>query len=419
MLSFAWYVHASICVNNILTNLREGFANVLIFYNTIRVMGPAFDGPSPQEKTGSSFGGDREKSGSPVDVAPPVAAFVRPAKSFPPPRTLSTVSSITSSSDSTHALLATRYKHTYSSSMASVSSAASVGRSITPASDLHQMIATPPPAASKDKSLFHLNIASAEESASLPAPRRSVRRKPVNHMHEPTLPTVAASPVDGMTAIPLRTPKVTSFSQRDSFINMYASRSPIPTPEAPATAARPRFVPPTLTVNDGEPVYVPGSTGSNSGYSTESDAPSSAFADKQQLPAARPQSFRARMRERSSSVDVHESGLSPLAWASLVTDAATSNGAVQPPAPSSRAAKRRSRSMDGLAVPATLRPRVPASATLRREFSAEFRQSQAQPQPASAGLPARHQNRLARMDSRASVRQAPLRTPTYKTSSDF
>ena len=62
--------------------------------------------------------------------------------------------------------------------------------------------------------------------------------------------------------------------------------------------------------------------------------------------------------------------------------------------------------MDGLAVPALLRPRAPASATLRREFTAELMP------PMSAGLPAaaRHQNRVARWDSKATFHQGPSKT---------
>lgn len=384
-----------------------GLANVLVFYNTIRVMAPAFDGRVPTDKSESFIGG-REKSDSPVDVAPPVAALVRPAKAFPPPRVNSIVSV-----DSTRALLAARYKHTYS---ASTSSTSSMGRPITPASDLNQMIAVPLPVAGREKSLFHLDIAAAtDDAASLPAPRRSARSAVTR---QPTLPTVSASPIDNgmLTAVPLKTPAGAAFpqnSQRDSFINMYASRSPAPAPES-AAEVRARFVPPTLVVNDGEPAVIP-STGSASTYasgsgSEDSAAPVSAFADKQQLSASR-RSFRSEVRARTSVVDVPASGLSPLAWASLVTDAATSNGGVHAD-PSTKTERRRSRSMDGLAVPSMLRPRVPASATLRREFTADLMP------PMSAGLPSKYQNRVARWDSKATFRQGPSRTPRFSNSSD-
>lgn len=389
-----------------------GLANVFIFYNTIRVMGPAFDAPTPTEKSESFIGGKEKES--PIDVVAPAAAWVRPAKAFPPPRINSTVSV-----DSTKALLASRYKHTYSGSVASAYSDASIARPITPAAELNQMIATPPPVAGREKSLFHLDIPAATDgTASLPAPRRN-GRSPVTR--QPTLPTVAPSPIDAdnvaLTAVPLKTPAfATTFaqnSQRDSFINMYASRTPAPEPES-AGETRTRFVPPALIVNDGEAPIIP-STGSASAYTSASSeasaAPASAFADKQHFSATR-RSFRSAVRERTSTIDVPESGLSPLAWASLVTDAATSNGGVRPEA-QLKAERRRSRSMDGLAVPSMLRPRMPASATLRREFATDF-----MPQPMSAGLPARNQNRVARWDSKATFHQGPSKTPRFSASSD-
>lgn len=362
-------------------------------------MGPAFDQPTATTKS-ESFVGGREKSSSPVDVAPPVAAFVRPAKAFPPPRTNSTASL-----DSTNALLASRYKHAYS---ASTSSTASIGRPITPASDLNWMIAVPPPVAGREKSLFHLDIAAADDTTSLPAPRRN-GRSPVTR--QPSLPTVMASPVDNgmLSSVPLKTPASAHFardSQRDSFINMYASRSPAPVLEN-GVSTRPRFTPPALIVNDGEPAVVP-STGSASTYTSGSEAPASAFADKQHFSASA-RSFRSQVRERTSLVDVPESGLSPLAWASLVTDAATSNGGVHSEV---KAERRRSRSMDGLTVPSMLRPRAPASATLRQQFTTDLMP------PMSAGIPSKYQNRVARWDSKATFHQGPSKTPRFSASSD-
>ncbi|KIP10455.1 hypothetical protein PHLGIDRAFT_84948 [Phlebiopsis gigantea 11061_1 CR5-6] len=389
-----------------------GLANVLIFYNTIRVMAPAFDAPTPSEKS-ESFVGGKEKD-SPIDVAPPAAAFVRPAKAFPPPRVSSTVSV-----DSTKALLASRYKHAYSGSVNSSYSSISVARAITPASELNQMIATPPPVAGREKSLFHLDIAAAtDDVASLPAPRRN-GRSPVTR--QPTLSTVASLPIDDvpLTAVPLKTPAgATSFaqnSQRDSFINMYASRSPAPGPTlGGAEETRTRFVPPALVVNDNESPVIPSTSSASAYTSTSSEAsaaPSSAFADKQYFSATR-RSLRSEVRARTSTIDAPASGLSPLAWASLVTDAATSHGGVHAGV-QTKAEKRRSRSMDGLAVPTMLRPRVPASATLRREFTADLMP------PISAGVPAaRHQNRITRWDSKATFRQGPSKTPRLSASSD-
>ena len=381
-----------------------GLGNVLVFYNIVRVMGPAFEGSQPSEKSVGSFVGGREKSESPVDVAPPVAAFTRPAKAFPPPRSVSTIST----SDSTRALLASRYRHAYTGSVASTSESMSVGRPITPMSDLNEIIATPEPAAAtRDKQLFHLNTTVPEEmSASLPAPRRSVRAVVVSQSMDQSM----------LTAVPLKTPASAAFprnvsSQRDSFINMYASRSPVPEPESSTSSqTKTRFAPPTLVLNDSEAADVP-SSGSASDYtsaSTTSDVPSSAFADRKQLSS---RSFRSIVRDRTSVINAPESDLSPLAWASLVTDAAMSNGGV-PVQPSDKAARRRSRSLD--AVPQTLRPRVPASAALRREFATVH----ALMPPVSAGLAPRTQNRLARWDSKAAVRQGPSKTSTLHTSSD-
>ncbi|EKM58470.1 uncharacterized protein PHACADRAFT_252814 [Phanerochaete carnosa HHB-10118-sp] len=382
-----------------------GLANVLVFCNSIRVMGPAFESPAPSEESVGSFGG-REKSGSPVDVAPPAAAFVRPAKAFPPPRSVSTISS----SESTRVLLASRYRHAYSGSVASTSESASIGRPITPASDLNQIIATPQPTASKGGQLFHLNIAVPEEEpTSLPAPRRSARATIVRQSVDQSI----------LTAVPLKTPAGAAFPQnrgfqRDSFINMYASRSPVPEPGSSSSAEpKGRVVPPALVLNDGDAATVPSSGSSGYTTSTASDVPSSAFADKKQLSATHSRSFRSTMRDRMSTIEVPEGGLSPIAWASIVADAASSNGGVSAQQ-SDKAARRRSRSMDGLAVPSTLRPRVPVSATLRREFpSTELLMP-----PMSAGLPPRYQNRLARLDSKAGVRSSQSKMATLSTSSD-
>ena len=384
-------------------------------------MGPAFDGPPVAVRTNhsdKSFVAGREKPPSPVDVAPPVAAFTRPVKAFPPPRIMSTFSD---SSESTRALLAARYKHTYTASIMSTSE--SVGRSITPVSDLNQIIATPEPAFSKEKSLFHLPI---DGSAALPAPRRNMRSTVVRQL---SMPSVGSPSFENdMTAVSLKTPAGTAFhddeagSQRDSFINMYASRSPIATPRASVvgTATKSRMVPPTLVLNDGEPAGVLSARSVYSSTSSESSVPSSAFVDKEQLPVSRHPSILTQLRERTDMSDIPESGISPLAWASLVTDAATSNGG-SPPSQNAdlKASRRRSRSMDNLAIPSNLRPRaIPKSATLRREFAPrrEAIASSGAFQPASAGLPPRPQNRIVRVDSKATLRSGPSRTPSYRTS---
>ncbi|GJE96214.1 hypothetical protein PsYK624_124080 [Phanerochaete sordida] len=379
-----------------------GLANVLVFYNIIRIMGPAFQSPAPSEKSFETSSITKEKSGSPVDVAPPVAAFVRPAKPFPPPRS----ASVMSSNDSTRALLASRYRTAYAGSVASTNDAVSLGRPITPASDLNQQIAAPQLAATKDRQLFHLAVSIPEENASLPAPRRTARAHVVSQSLDQAM----------LSAVPLKTPAVAAFpqnggSQRDSFINMYASRSPVPEPEfSDSVETKTRIAPPALVLNDGDAAAVPSSS-SASGYSSSSasDVPSSAFADKRQLPSARTPSFRSTVRDRMSTADVPETGLSPLAWASIVTDAATSNGGVSAPR-TDKAARRRSRSLDNLAVPAMLRPRAPASATLRRNFPA----TDALLPPMSAGVPsARSANRVARWDSQSVVRPGPLRLAAF------
>ncbi|THG96205.1 hypothetical protein EW026_g5582 [Hermanssonia centrifuga] len=64
-----------------------GLANVSVFYNTVRIMGPAFgDSSTSSVKSEKSFSSPH-KAESPVDVAPPVAAFIAP-KAFPPPRSI-------------------------------------------------------------------------------------------------------------------------------------------------------------------------------------------------------------------------------------------------------------------------------------------------------------------------------------------
>lgn len=378
-------------------------------------MGPAFTVPM-EEKTASFAAGS--KSDSPVDVAPPVSALIRTAQAFPPPRSASSLahfrqdSSTSLGADSTRGLLAGQSRNMSMSGLA---------RPITPVAELNQMITTPAPAALKEKKLFHLELGSPNPAnvSSLPTPRR-VQRSTIQR--QPTLSTVV-SPVDddALAPIPLRTPAMTtSFpapaNPRDSFMNMYATRSPLPIApnqglSASSSGSSRRFRPPMLIVNDGEAAVVPSS---GSGYTTTptSEAPSSASSN----PISKRRSFRNSLRHRMSMsmADIPESGLSPLAWASLVTDAATSQAGTRPSPreESTRAEKRRSRSMDGgrLAVPAMLRPgAVPASAAMHREFSFNV------PTPRSAGLPAAYRNnRMTRWDSKAVFQHGPrTQTPTF------
>lgn len=378
-------------------------------------MGPAFSAPSSinTQKT-ESFGGVG-KAESPVDVAPPVAAVIAPAKAFPPPRSLSSTrpsmeslsthsrqasSASISSGESSQPLM--RLQPAYprletSRNIGSGMGGHAIDRPIKPASKLNQMLAAPTPA---ERSLPRLDVLGLEASGhahSLPAPRREGRSPVVRH---PTISSVTSpEPTPAFTAVPLRTPTAseeTSYaSRRDSFINMYATRSAMPTGSS----------------TDNDHVRIP-SFGASPGYSSadDSDVPRSAFGQKILLPS-RPnmsKSLRSEMRIRLGSPEgSNPAELSSIAWATLVANAATSNGGIRgEPSAEVRAMRRRSKSMNSLSIPSTLRPRTPASARAQQDISRA--QSVQQGKAIRSDAP-------TRWDSKAMFHQGPSKTPEYKT----
>ncbi|KAI0090251.1 hypothetical protein BDY19DRAFT_1047449 [Irpex rosettiformis] len=312
------------------TSSLLGLANVLIFYNIIRIMGPAFDGTGSKASSEKSIG---EKSfianPSPVDVAPPVAAIRAPARAFPPPRSIVSersfetfgsghtrqASSISSAGgDSTRRLLpAAHLRQGRFDSPASHE----IGRSITPVSELNEMITN-----SSERAVPRLIVNVPDHQNSLPAPRRNGRSPVVRN------PSVI-SPIhpSAMMAVPLtgrKTPgspeSAYPASQRNSFINMYASNDQVPAM-------------PTFAFNS--PGY---SSSSPASDGEESDVPRSAFSQRIPIPAvtprptrSKPKSLKSEMLDRLSTIDSPEEsgGLSSIAWASLVANAAASNGGVR------------------------------------------------------------------------------------------
>lgn len=364
----------------------SGLANVLVFYNTIRTMGPAFSTPSAvnTEKSESFLA----KSMSPVDVAPPVAAQLAQAKAFPVPRNFgpSPKSSVeTLSGESTRQLLPPRPVHLRSESSSSSDSSttlASINRPITEASKLNQML-------SVEKPRPRLNLSAADaQQHSLPAPRREGRSPVVRH---PTL-SIVASPQRSaaLSAVPLKTPMETTdssyASHRSSFINMYASRSAAPTGSSSASDYEnmPSFRSP--------------------GYSSadESDVPRSAFEQKTN------RSLRSEVRNRIEQPESSDSAsLSSLAWATLVANAATSNGGVRADSfPEDKKVRRRSKSLGSLAVPSTLPPSIGSPARVPNDMSRARSVQQSSVQGPQG-------NGVSRWDSKATFHQGPSRTPKY------
>ncbi|KAI0784488.1 hypothetical protein C8Q75DRAFT_809976 [Abortiporus biennis] len=224
-----------------------GVANVIIFYNIMRAMSPAFRPSAARVQAKpdlESFGnaGVIEKEPSPVDVAPSVSAILAqrafPSSPVPGSRALSVASprlpSMVSvkSSESTQYLL--RTGHTPSGSTASTVNSLSVAalpRAITPVRELNEMLS-----ADSSRSGSPLSATSDDSQSSLPAPRRE-HRSPL--LRRPTIPPPVQTHLEvpepsHLTAVNLQTPAVTENKSRQSFINMYGSKSPQDTsPEGP------------------------------------------------------------------------------------------------------------------------------------------------------------------------------------------
>lgn len=373
-------------------------------------MGPAFNRPGQTASEKSESFVSPHKNESPLDVTPPAAPFAAP-RSFPPPRSANSTPrpsldasprpSMNHSRQKSNGGESTRHLlngHAHSNSSVSVATMASLDRAITPVSQLNEMISMPPPAMRKPSMRTNVNDRADNGSDSLPAPRRK-ERSPV--MRRPTLSTIP-SPMDTslLSAVPLQTAAPSDSqeaSKRNSFINMYASRTPVPSSSDDSQFARP-----AMMINDvAMPMFTSPRSGSTVGYSTDSDSdvPRSAFADRSIRPK---RSFRSEVQARLSmtDADVPERGLSSLAWATLVADAATSNGGVAAAA-KLRTERRRSKSMESLRVPSSLQPRAPSSASWRSDRSEV--------------IPTPRTGTVSRWDSKANYRESPSRTPAYRT----
>lgn len=212
----------------------------MVLYNTLRIMGPGYSGYSTHRKDVESFSSPEDKS--PVDVAPSVSAVLA-QRAFPtsprsmPSRQLSAGGHAYTNSDASFATMSTL-----------------VDRSITPVKELNAKIIPNAPMTPKIKVESASSESDDSSSGSLPAPRRSGLKKP--HLRRPSIPAAIHIPAypeyvveNGMlSAVNLQSggPKKTERKKkdRDSFINMYSSRSPsgpvsVQEPTPPEHSSRP------------------------------------------------------------------------------------------------------------------------------------------------------------------------------------
>ncbi|THH26302.1 hypothetical protein EUX98_g7885 [Antrodiella citrinella] len=208
-----------------------GFFNVLILYNTLRIMGPAFNTSGGSQKDVESFSTPEK---SPVDVAPSVSAVLA-QRAFPRAPTIRSDSRQTSIAGSTTHLMDPRANHMHSSSNGSTSTLASLNRSIIPADELKNMVNVPmTPRITVDGG----SSPESDSSHGLSAPRRPAMKRP--HLRRPSVPAAIQIPAypeyrveNGMlSAVNLKTPAQQSAKlstkktrDRDSFIAMYAPQS--------------------------------------------------------------------------------------------------------------------------------------------------------------------------------------------------
>jgi len=213
-----------------------GVFNVLVLYNTLRIMGPAFGATAGEQKSDVESFSTPEKS--PVDVAPSVSAVLA-QRAFPRVPTIRSDSRQTSMADSTTHLIVPRSGHIHSPSNGSTTTVASFSRSIVPVEELNMMVSVPmtPRITVDNGSSASSSPDSDDSSHPLPAPRRPEMKKP--HLRRPTVPAAIQVPpypeyrVENglLSAVNLQTPaqsakKVEKKSRdRDSFIAMYTSRS--------------------------------------------------------------------------------------------------------------------------------------------------------------------------------------------------
>ncbi|TCD64902.1 hypothetical protein EIP91_003438 [Steccherinum ochraceum] len=209
-----------------------GVFNVMVLYNTLRIMGPGYFGHSSQRKDVESFSSSEDKS--PVDVAPSVSAVLA-QRAFPSPRALTPRQlSMASEADSTAHLLAPG--HAYTNSDASLATMSTLDRSITPVKELNANLIPNAPMTPRIKVESASSDSDDSSGSSLPTPRRPGLKKP--HLRRPSFPAAIQIPAypeyiveNGMlSAVNLGSagPKKPERKKkdRDSFLNMYSSRSP-------------------------------------------------------------------------------------------------------------------------------------------------------------------------------------------------
>lgn len=171
-----------------------GVVNVLLLYNTFRVLGPAFDAPSQRSSSASSFASgrplndDEEKQRA---FEEKVDRYRYPTPSYRSPQKEAFGGQVTSSPSSVRPLLPVHQDRAASvKSFYSYPSSPSIGRAITPVDELERTISPPEPArqkfspsVSRALSGDHVRQASTESLGLPAAPRRT--RSPV--LHQPSL----------------------------------------------------------------------------------------------------------------------------------------------------------------------------------------------------------------------------------------
>ncbi|KAK7691042.1 hypothetical protein QCA50_006145 [Cerrena zonata] len=379
---FAFRVAAIAC------SALNGVANVLLFYNTLRVMGPAF--ANAQENTDDpekSFGTrENEIERSPVDVAPPVSSVLA-TRSFPPPRSMPSHSrdGSVSTTSSTRHLLAPSHGR-------SGSSVASSQRSISPIPEVERS-----PSVTSNRSL------------GLPAPRRQ-GKSPV--IRRPTItievPSHDDDEIDVLTPVNLKTPEpgaATSRRARDSFMKMYSTQSAAIYEEKAQrltyadeirSAGNPRMF------HSVSPSYSSSSSdfSSSSGISDDNDeVPLSPYMGDLVRRTSQVESVRSAGHQRSAS-ERPTGGMSALAVATLKSANAQRN----------KSYRRRSRSMENLkasksAKPVATRPATPLTPRTVSAYSTESIEGALSPLS-------------SRYTSTPRLQQGPSRTPTIQMTPD-
>ncbi|EIN09831.1 hypothetical protein PUNSTDRAFT_86319 [Punctularia strigosozonata HHB-11173 SS5] len=339
-------------------SLLLGLANVTLIYNTLRVLSPAFTGTTrgssgPQTDAERTWGpSEKQEDYQPHFAAPPMSAkaFEFPASPRSPASTVRAptvrkhsggivpyVSHSASSSDvsSTRSLLRpTGHRQGLSSDSASMISA--ISRPITPASQLSMEISIPEPA--HQSSLYpHQRQQSADSLGSLPPPPRAgrspLRREPSASQLPPTRMVLGPS---GQLALPSDVSSDNKqVSRKESLASMFLSRSSVQ--ERSKGLARNVSVGGLSYASADSPTSEYGSYGS----------PILGNLMRQQSNAT---AFNQPRAERDGP-----QALGATAWASLVTNAATSDarGMGSPYTPTRLRGDSESRD-----VPASLRPRA-------------------------------------------------------------